>query len=432
MVIQCDKCQTKFRLDDSKVTGKGIKVRCTKCQNVFVVAPPEPQAQPETLSTAPDAAKETVAPPSPSQGEMSFSGGLQPPPDRDIRGQAPTPPTEEEKKDEAGFSFGTEGFGFGAGDETGKKAGEDEQSSGFGAKNWSFEAPTPGAQEQFQGFGDFGQADEGHKFGDMDIKAGTATGEPQEKPQIKTPKQKEGVHERIEQKPSTSNAPIPASEDWGIKPAEDTGALNASARLKPEAKPLATVPEATTKKSIGELTDEEFAAALSKDEKETPKTAVPPIATRKKPLLLLIAAAIIAALGSAAYFSGILDTISVPTTQTAGKNNVVIESMKGYTFDGKNIGRVFVVEARLKNISAESISVKDVKATIYDAKGAPLATAPGRIISAQDIANLTKDDLARSAKRSLTVITAKGSIPVVAIFAAPPTGMAEFGIDMTL
>lgn len=431
MVIQCDKCQTKFRLDDSKVTDKGIKVRCTKCQNVFVVAPPEPQAQPEALSAAPDAAKETVAPPSPSQGEMSFSGGLQPP---------PAPPTEEEKKDEGGFSFGTQGFGFQAGDETGKKAGEDEQSSGFGAKNWSFEAPTPGAQEQFQGFGGFGQADEGHKFGGMDIKAGMAGGEPQEKPLVKTPKQEEGSHAGVEQKPLTSKpAPISASEDWGIKPAdaEDTGALNASARLTPEAKPqathpLATEPEATTKKSIGELTDEEFAAALSKDEKETQKAPAPPIAPRKKPLLLLIAALFIAALGGAIYFSGILDTISVPLTQTAEKNNVVIENMKGYFFDGKNIGRVFVVEARLKNISAESISVKDVKATIYDAKGAPLATAPGKIISAQDIANLTKDDLARSAKRSLTVITARGSIPVVAIFAAPLTGMAEFGIDMTL
>lgn len=37
MIIQCEKCQTRFRLDDSRVTDKGVKVRCTKCKHVFKV-----------------------------------------------------------------------------------------------------------------------------------------------------------------------------------------------------------------------------------------------------------------------------------------------------------------------------------------------------------------------------------------------------------
>ncbi|MDD2366420.1 MAG: DUF3426 domain-containing protein [Desulfuromonadaceae bacterium] len=37
MIIKCEKCQTKFRLDDSKVTDRGVKVRCTKCKEVFTV-----------------------------------------------------------------------------------------------------------------------------------------------------------------------------------------------------------------------------------------------------------------------------------------------------------------------------------------------------------------------------------------------------------
>ena len=37
MIIQCEKCQTRFRLDDSRVKDKGVKVRCTKCKNVFRV-----------------------------------------------------------------------------------------------------------------------------------------------------------------------------------------------------------------------------------------------------------------------------------------------------------------------------------------------------------------------------------------------------------
>lgn len=37
MIIQCEKCRTRFRLDDSRVKDKGVKVRCTKCKNVFRV-----------------------------------------------------------------------------------------------------------------------------------------------------------------------------------------------------------------------------------------------------------------------------------------------------------------------------------------------------------------------------------------------------------
>jgi predicted Zn finger-like uncharacterized protein len=37
MIIQCGQCKTKFRLDDSRVTDAGVKVRCSRCKNTFVV-----------------------------------------------------------------------------------------------------------------------------------------------------------------------------------------------------------------------------------------------------------------------------------------------------------------------------------------------------------------------------------------------------------
>ncbi len=43
MIIQCEKCQTRFRLDDSRVTDKDAKVRCTKCKYVFTVQKKEPE-----------------------------------------------------------------------------------------------------------------------------------------------------------------------------------------------------------------------------------------------------------------------------------------------------------------------------------------------------------------------------------------------------
>jgi predicted Zn finger-like uncharacterized protein len=37
MIIQCEQCLTKFKLDDTKVKANGVKVRCAKCRHVFTV-----------------------------------------------------------------------------------------------------------------------------------------------------------------------------------------------------------------------------------------------------------------------------------------------------------------------------------------------------------------------------------------------------------
>ncbi len=42
MIVQCEACQTRFRLADEKVKPGGIKVRCSKCKEIFTVSPPEP------------------------------------------------------------------------------------------------------------------------------------------------------------------------------------------------------------------------------------------------------------------------------------------------------------------------------------------------------------------------------------------------------
>lgn len=39
MIIQCNECKAKFKLDDSKVKPEGVKVKCKKCGNVFSVFP---------------------------------------------------------------------------------------------------------------------------------------------------------------------------------------------------------------------------------------------------------------------------------------------------------------------------------------------------------------------------------------------------------
>ncbi|MBN2720767.1 MAG: zinc-ribbon domain-containing protein, partial [Proteobacteria bacterium] len=37
VIVECEKCHTKYRIPDEKVRGKGVKVRCAKCHHTFTV-----------------------------------------------------------------------------------------------------------------------------------------------------------------------------------------------------------------------------------------------------------------------------------------------------------------------------------------------------------------------------------------------------------
>ena len=63
MIVQCERCQTKFRVDDEKVPEKGIKARCSQCKNVFQIEP-----SPTSTAAPPEAPKikrkhEKITPP---------------------------------------------------------------------------------------------------------------------------------------------------------------------------------------------------------------------------------------------------------------------------------------------------------------------------------------------------------------------------------
>jgi predicted Zn finger-like uncharacterized protein len=79
MIVQCEACQTRFRLADEKIKAGGTKVRCSKCKEVFTVMPPEPEPVEEAVDygsfnmekvadeapSGPTATTEPVVPPTP-------------------------------------------------------------------------------------------------------------------------------------------------------------------------------------------------------------------------------------------------------------------------------------------------------------------------------------------------------------------------------
>jgi predicted Zn finger-like uncharacterized protein len=81
MIVICTKCQAKFRVADDKIGPRGAKVRCSKCQTVFVVHPVL-GTQPVTDGDARHApAQETAAPP-PPPADLAPAGTPPPVPDR--------------------------------------------------------------------------------------------------------------------------------------------------------------------------------------------------------------------------------------------------------------------------------------------------------------------------------------------------------------
>ena len=72
MIIQCEQCRTKFRLDDARIKDNGVKVRCARCRHVFTVTKQQP-APAADFGIAFDQAA-TIAAPAPAMPETgSFS-----------------------------------------------------------------------------------------------------------------------------------------------------------------------------------------------------------------------------------------------------------------------------------------------------------------------------------------------------------------------
>ena len=66
MRIECEKCHTKYELDENLLKYTGSKVRCSRCKHVFVAFPPGPELEAEEMPT--EAIREAEPRP-PGEGE---------------------------------------------------------------------------------------------------------------------------------------------------------------------------------------------------------------------------------------------------------------------------------------------------------------------------------------------------------------------------
>ncbi len=75
MIVTCASCLTKFNLDESKISDKGAKVRCSRCQHIFYVVRP-PETKEEIIENLESFAKYHEKLMEPGQKEMKIPAPL--------------------------------------------------------------------------------------------------------------------------------------------------------------------------------------------------------------------------------------------------------------------------------------------------------------------------------------------------------------------
>lgn len=482
MIIQCDRCSTKFRLDDSRVTGAGVRVKCTKCQNIFLVTPPEETPVEEILSVGPAERPGKDIPKSPEGPNLSLD--FTPPAESSGKGTQEDAPSDlSEKKphvsfDNLDFSFSVDGgiaapdpneadlgrtsealsrpvsedAGWGGVPEQEGRVGADKDFSETDATAGLDSGAEPGKglsadESPFKDF-DFGEPEPKDDSGEATGPLGWSTealgedtfglGSPetaeQERPEPARPASGASPSREYTRQGLTLKDELPSAKEPKEPPAspKDTFSKLLSESLKKDIKEKdVTVEEAEDDEDVLGFEPEEGFEEEGTAGRPEPKpfrkagSRIPPA---------LIALIVFLVGGGIIYFSGIIDHIARRLAPAEAPKSVEIEDVKGSYVDNQVFGKFFVIEARLKNISDEPQSVKRVTGIVYGKDGEKimsLSVAPGRVVTPDDLKVLPKEELARQFKDpSGGSIPPKGTVPVMVIFTDISSGVSEAGVDI--
>ncbi len=107
MIICCEQCDTRFKLDESRIPSGGARVRCSKCEHAFHVQPPEVEAESTLQGVAAEAVQAALPVPEPAAAapgvtDPKLSEALDPCGDEEVPPEqwtfdddAPAPPSAE-------------------------------------------------------------------------------------------------------------------------------------------------------------------------------------------------------------------------------------------------------------------------------------------------------------------------------------------------
>jgi len=409
MIIKCDECQAKFKLDDSKISDKGAKVRCSKCKHVFTVYK-APVASPVEAPVAPP----VEAPVAPPVEEESF--GMDIPDGDDLFGlEDDSFDSSLEDKEESNS-------------ETSAESGDEELSWGGLAgdlddMNIEFEDPEAdkSIEDDVAGFG---------LEGEGDVAADTAVSDGQSDNDFADQDQELDLD--LDTGPDLSEGlDVTDSPDNKLSDAQDT--LN---HATPE-----------------DISDEEFEGTA--DNKPETTTKIKTEKSSSKLLVFLLALAL--TLGGSYYIViSKLDVVIAGydigqmlrssaasfgiSSEPKSLEKIEISDLNGYYLQSEKDGLIFIVEGFASNNFSGPRSFISIKGTLYDGSGKSVMEETAFCGN-----TFTKDELATLSRKKVTLdlqsklgkglinsnIPPGKKIPFMLVFYSTPDNLAEFNVVAT-
>lgn len=458
MIIQCEQCRTRFRLDDSKVTEKGVKVRCTKCKHVFAVRKEEPEPKASEPSAAPvaDQLEDVVSSPAPATDEQSVpvavaDNSSENYPDdiaETLAADLPSTDGSIDTQDDFSFSSETEEQGFAV-----EQAPQGDVSFGdfdFGDSDNDLEnsltqaapAAAPIKKEELQGldfsdddmFGTVVQSAPEEAADEISFDFGTDSFEDSMDLGNSGSGQK-GASGALE---PTGDEPFSLGEiDFGDElTAVAVQQVNPD-ELKPSQEILfAPLAEAQEKTVQADTLKKDLPDVSAPDQDELPPLS---ITSRRKqsPLLgVLIVAVALLGVGILSYF-GFSTFLSEKSTVTQEAGKISLRSIKSSYVKNSAIGELLVISGEAVNQYSKPRAALQVKVSMLDAAGQVLVSQTaycGNPLTNQQLESLSLDSIEAAMYNQFgdslaNLEVAPGqAVPFTIVIADPPTEGKDFAV----
>lgn len=421
MVVTCENCQAKFKLNESAMKSDSVKVRCTQCQSVFVVSRPkeEDTSEPslvETGSMGSDQEGITVEIPTPPESEEPSEGSAD---DGDWgligsgeEGQA----SSDEAAGEADWGTGEKEEASGLVDEYNSKI---EELLGGGAGDDSTEdlsssdESTEDTDSEFSGnaFGveeESGEDFSGDEFGIIDNSGEEDAGSEEAGEEDSEAEAPPDRGFEFDDTPQEDDTPLEYDDEEGEESSAPAMASEEEAPAEPEQAPPLKVAQAV-------------------------QAAKVPATNQRKRRSVLLSLILILVIGVAVlYYLGILQSL-MPQSGPPQKT-LEITGLNGFFVKNEDVGNLYALKGRIKNISEDAQEVLGVKVTIFDKSGKALTSKTvslARLISNEELKTFSGEEIERHYRDlSKSSIPSRGATHLMAVFSKPPKGMDELEVEV--
>ena len=487
MIIQCDHCNARFRLDDSKVTGAGVKVRCKRCRHIFLVQ------RDESVGKTADLDELNFEAPAAPPVSDAFSFPFEPEPQRPAASEtaggeespplfeAPTPaasPPATPQPDDSFFSFAEEPAAVVS--ESPSPLPEPAVSGGPAETDVSAPPSGPVAERSREGGEEWGWSDftsveaEGSEPGAVTEEAASAVSGEAVRIPVPAPSEEADAFDRYGLSPepvATAPAhpepaaqPVTAAEISPPSPRDETGASPPpfEAAAVPPGVPVSPRPAVTPEPPLTESAREvqratEPPAGAIPSGSPVPATpASPPVSRRQGPsviavvglLLGLFVLLLVGGVGALYLLQGpealkkvgLGGVAGLPGAGQKAQERIQVRNLEGSYVTNREAGELFVIRGEAVNSFPTPRAAIQVRGMIYNAAGAVVLTKSsfcGNPLSVEQLTTLPPARIEQTLSNRLGESYANigvppgTSVPFVIVFTGLPKDAVDYGVEVS-